>query len=336
MPGTSRSIAATVALLLAAPVFPGAASAATRWGADYFPNVPLTTQDGETVRFYDDLLKDKIVAVELIYTHCRFSCPLETARLVKVQRLLGDRVGKDIFFYSITLDPERDTPQVLKAYAQKFGAGPGWLFLTGKKEDVSLISRKLGLLSASEDPTPVNRDGHTPELMIGNVAAGIWMRNSAVDSPLLLASNIRSFLGRWDAARPKKTYAQAEELEVSKGQYLFDTRCSACHTIGGGDGIGPDLLGVTASRDRAWLERFVQFPDRVLAEGDRIATALYVKYDQVRMPNLGLGPEDVAALVDYLGAHSGRGGSPSRAGAPSTAPAAKTNPMGNVAERAHR
>src|SRR5476649_119157 len=108
---------AVVALLAAAValMWIGPASAANRWGADYFPNVPLTTQDGTTVHFYDDLIKGKIVVIDLIYTHCKDMCPLETARLAQVQRLLGDRVGKDIFFYSISIDPKQDTPEVLKA-----------------------------------------------------------------------------------------------------------------------------------------------------------------------------------------------------------------------------
>ncbi|MGB7620739.1 MAG: SCO family protein, partial [Terriglobia bacterium] len=108
----------------------------SRWGANYFPNVPLITQDGKTVHFYDDLLKGKLVAIDLIYTHCKDACPLETARLAQVQKMLGDRVGKDIFFYSISIDPKRDTPEVLKEYAEKFHVGPGWTFLTGKEEDI--------------------------------------------------------------------------------------------------------------------------------------------------------------------------------------------------------
>jgi hypothetical protein len=108
-----------------APVAP----TGTRWGANYFPNVTLTTQDRKTVHFYDDLLRDKAVAIELVYTNCRYSCPLETARLAQVQKLLGDQMGKGVFFYSISIDPKRDTPEVLKAYAEKFHAGPGWLFL---------------------------------------------------------------------------------------------------------------------------------------------------------------------------------------------------------------
>jgi protein SCO1 len=284
----ARSTAALAALAACALAGPDARAAEPRWGKAYFPDVALTTQDGKTVRFWDDLLAGKIVAIDLVYTRCRYSCPLETARLAQVQRILGDRVGKDIHFYSITLDPERDTPEVLKAYAQKFHAGPGWLFLTGKKDDVKLLARKLGLLST--DDAPVNRDGHTPELMVGNVPTGQWMRNSAVDNARYLAATIGGLLDGWKRYRPARSYAQAPELSLSRGEYLFSTRCSACHTIGRGDGLGPDLAGVTAARDRAWLTRFIQRPDAVLAEGDPTARALFARYGEVTMPNLGLGP----------------------------------------------
>src|SRR6478736_3742991 len=106
------------------------------WGANFFPNTELTTQDGKKVKFYDDLVRGKIVVIDLIYTHCVDSCPLETARLAQVQKILGDVVRTEIFFYSITIDPKRDTPEVLKAYAAKYHVGPGWTFLTGKKEDI--------------------------------------------------------------------------------------------------------------------------------------------------------------------------------------------------------
>jgi protein SCO1/2 len=86
---------AAVALLLGAGglLYIHPAFATNLWGANYFPNVPLITQDGATVHLYDDLLKGKAVAINLIYTSCKDECPLETARLVQVQRLLGDRVG---------------------------------------------------------------------------------------------------------------------------------------------------------------------------------------------------------------------------------------------------
>ena len=277
-------------------LLPRAAAAGGAWGADYFPNVPLITQDGKVVHFYDDLLKGKAVAINLMYTHCSGNCPLETARMAQVQKLLGDRVGKDIFFYSITVEPDRDTPEVMKAYAARYHVKPGWLFLTGKMDDIKLISRKLGLSSLTDGS---DKDGHQPTLMIGNEGTGQWMRNSAVDNPQFLATTMRNFLEGFKNQK-LKSYADLDLKEVGKGEYLFKTRCSACHTIGAGDATGPDLKGVTARRDRAWVKRYMIEPDKMLAEGDKIATELFGKYRNVRMPNLDLRNDDVAALVTYI------------------------------------
>jgi protein SCO1 len=296
-------VAAAVATLLA-----GAGvveiGAANRWGADYFPNVALVTQDGKTVRFYEDLIKGKSVLINVIYTSCTDVCPLETANLVQLQRLLGARVGKDIFFYSISIDPKRDTPAVLKAYAQKFGVGPGWLFLTGKPEDIKLVNKKLGLMQARDVD---NLDGHTPWLMLGAEPVGQWTRNSAAENPEFLAARIGTFLG-WRDTLPQTSYAEARPLVIDRGQYLFERQCSACHSIGQGDKIGPDLQGVTARRERAWLTRYVQAPDEMLAAGDPIATALFHKYKKVRMPNLRLGADDASVVLAYLEAQSGAAG----------------------------
>ena len=102
---TSRAGVKGAAGLLAAVACVGPAFAADRWGADYFPNVPLTTQDGTTVHLYDDLLKGRSVAINVMYTSCKDECLLETARLVQVQRLLGERMGKDIFSTRSALIP---------------------------------------------------------------------------------------------------------------------------------------------------------------------------------------------------------------------------------------
>src|SRR6185295_13292565 len=185
----------------------------------------------------------------LIYTTCQYACPLETARLAQVQRRLGDRVGREIFFYSITIDPEHDTPAVLKEYAQKYHAGPGWLFLTGTASDIESISRKLGLYSP---PDPSNPDGHTPSLLVGNEVTGQWMRNSALDDPGFLARTIGDWLTSWagGAKQAMRTFAEADAAPaLEPGQYTFRNHCAACHTVGGGDAIGPDLRGVTATRD---------------------------------------------------------------------------------------
>ena len=265
-----------------------------RWGAEYFPNVELTTQHGKTVRFYDDLLKGKVVGINVVFTECTEVCPLETANMAQLQRVLGDRYGKDIVFYSISIDPKRDTPAVLKAYADKFSAN--WTFLTGSAADVDLITRKLGLMR----PRDLAKGGHhSATLMIGNERTGQWTRTSAVDNPRFLAGRIGSLLG-WRDTEPQKSYADARAVVADNGQRLFQSKCSSCHTIGQPEKIGPDLLGVTARRERAWLTRYISAPDELLAAGDPAATALFEKYRKIRMPNLKLGASDVADLIAYL------------------------------------
>jgi protein SCO1 len=312
----------TALVLAFAHAGPAAADNA-RWGAGYFPNVTLTTQDGAPVRFYEDLVKGKIVAINLIYTTCTYACPLETARLSQVAKLLGERMGRDVFFYSITIDPDHDTPEVLKEYAAKYQAGPGWLFLTGRQADIDLISRKLGLYSP---PDPANPDGHLPYLLVGNEATGQWMRNSAVDNPKFLSRTIGDWLNSWQTARkPTTSYADVPTtFTIDPAEYTFRNHCAACHTIGRGGLLGPDLLNVSATRDREWLTRFIVAPDKVRAAGDPIALELRAKYKQVVMPSLDLGAGDAAVLIDYIERQS-RAVAAAKSGETAPAPAAGLN-----------
>jgi cytochrome oxidase Cu insertion factor (SCO1/SenC/PrrC family) len=317
MPAAARTLmpALTALLMFAAAVvagWPGTAKSAAasdaKWGASYFPNVPLVTQDGKKVRFFDDLIKGKVVAINFIFTGCSAACSMETARLRDVQDLLADRMGKDVFFYSISIDPDNDTPEALKHYANKFNIGPGWLFLTGKNEDITLLREKLGLYM----PPVVNgKSDHELSLIVGNQATGRWMKASPFENPKILATTIGSWLHNWKVAGANKndTYANAPTRlpEVSKGEELYRTRCASCHTIGAPAGsiaalraIGPDLAGVTRQRERAWLTRWLKEPDRMLAEKDPLATALFVKYNKLVMPNLGLNDAEIAALMKFL------------------------------------
>ena len=115
----------------------------------YFPNVELTTHEGKKVRFYDDLVKDKIVVINFMYADCEGICPTITANLVEAQKLLGDRIGRNIFMYSLTLSPEKDTPEALKRYAKMHGVKPGWLFLTGNPVDIERLRRSLGFFTGN-------------------------------------------------------------------------------------------------------------------------------------------------------------------------------------------
>ena len=139
----------------------------------YFPNLVLTTQDGKKVKFYDDLVKDKIVVFNMFYAKCEGVCSPVTRNLVRVQKLLGDRMGKDIFFYSFSLKPKEDTVPALKHYAEMHKVRPGWLFLTGSVDDMELLRRKLGYV----DPDPeLDKDvgNHIAVLKYGNEPLQRW------------------------------------------------------------------------------------------------------------------------------------------------------------------
>lgn len=144
------------------------------------PKITLVTQDNKKVRLYEDLVKDKIVMINMFYINCEDGkCPAVAANLVKLQKKLGKKLGRDVHLYSISLDPERDTPKEMKKYAQSVGARPGWTFLTGEKEDIEALRRRLGFWS----PDPVRdakRFSHTGVLMMGNDKLDRWMGSQAM------------------------------------------------------------------------------------------------------------------------------------------------------------
>ena len=139
----------------------------------YFPNFELTTHEGKKVRFYDDLIKDKIVVINFMYAKCEGVCMPITMNLKRVQNLLGARVGKDIFMYSITLKPQEDTPGKLKEYVRAHRIKPGWTFLTGKPEEIDKLRRSLGFKDAK---AKLDQDltNHTGMVKYGNEARQWW------------------------------------------------------------------------------------------------------------------------------------------------------------------
>lgn len=139
----------------------------------HFPNVDLVTHEGKKVRFYDDLIKDKKVVINFVYANCENICPPVTANLVRVQKLLRDRVGRDIFIYSITLKPKEDTPRALKKYAEMHGVGPGWFFLTGKPDDIESLRRALGFVY-SDPAEDADKSNHIGMLRFGNEPYVRW------------------------------------------------------------------------------------------------------------------------------------------------------------------
>ncbi len=111
----------------------------------YFTDSELYTQDGRKVRFYSDVLKGRTVVMNTIYTNCADACPIITQAMNAVRAKLGPAFGKDVFFITLSTDPVRDTPQLMKQYAAKQSADvPGWLFLTGKKADIERVLKRIG------------------------------------------------------------------------------------------------------------------------------------------------------------------------------------------------
>ena len=293
-------------MLLAMLAFsaPGAnGTEAPRWGKGYFPDASVLSQDGKVLRFYDDLIKDKVFVISFIYTSCRDICPLVTARLSELKDKLGDAMGRDVFFYSISIDPETDTPERLKQYADTFGAGSGWLFLTGKPEDIRAIGYKLGERSQVLSE-------HRNEILLGNGATGEWARNNVLGDIGSLALTIRGMDAKWrpsgNEVRDGVKATRKFDFASQPGQALFKRLCSGCHTIGHGNRVGPDLQGVAQRRDRDWLVRYIADPKKMQTAKDPIALALVAQFPTVRMPALGIAEDDAKDLLAYLDAHQAR------------------------------
>ena len=147
----------------------GAAPGEVTAAREYFTDLKLLTQEGNEVRFFSDILEDRIVLISGFYTNCTTTSPRQNMLLSRLQKLLGERLGKEVFMVSITVDPERDTAEKVSEYAKVFRARPGWLFLTGKAENVDWVNYKLGQYLE-------NIEDHKGVYLLGNLKTGMWMK----------------------------------------------------------------------------------------------------------------------------------------------------------------
>jgi protein SCO1/2 len=181
---TRRQLAGAVVGALAVGR-PREARATTRQfesGLRPFPNVVLRTHENRTVQFYDDLLKGKTVLLTFMYATCEGICPGTTANLRKVRERFGERAGRDVFLYSITIKPKQDTPHMLKQYAEMHGAGPGWIFLTGEPADIELLRRTFGFVDV--DPVAAaDATSHLGVIVYGNEPLNRWAAAPALGNP---------------------------------------------------------------------------------------------------------------------------------------------------------
>ena len=166
-----------------------ACSVSASLGAEFFTNARFRSQENKEVRFYEDLIKGKQVVINFMYTRCQGICPTTTANLVKVQKALKDRVGRDIFMYSISLKPQEDDPAALKEYAKAHGVKPGWLFLTGDGYDVDTL--RMRLLSEFHPAIDLNPDQHTGMIRVINDSLNRWFCAPAGASVETLVQTVR-------------------------------------------------------------------------------------------------------------------------------------------------
>jgi len=161
----------------------------------HFPDVELLTQDNRRVHFYSDLIKDKTVVIQFFFTHCEALCPMTTPILAKVQQDLNKRAQGKVTFLSITVDPSRDDPGALKQYSASFKPQPGWYFLTGKKEDVDLIRKQLGVYDPDDKKVQ-----HMNVLTIGKEPSAVWLSMEALAKPDDIANTVMRVLA-WPGSK---------------------------------------------------------------------------------------------------------------------------------------
>ncbi|HLG18009.1 MAG TPA: SCO family protein [Blastocatellia bacterium] len=155
-----------------APPAPAAAIATKKDGSLEglrIPDTPVYDQDGRKLRFNTDLVKGKTVAINFIFTTCTTICPPLAATFARVQKDLGDRVGRDVVLISVSVDPAIDVPERMKSFLAKFGARPGWTFVSGNKPEIDELLRQLGAYVS-------DKNDHTPMILIGNEPADYWTR----------------------------------------------------------------------------------------------------------------------------------------------------------------
>lgn len=154
----------------------------------FFTDLEVVDQNGKQLRFYSDVLKGRVVLINFIFTNCDFACPMLAQKLNQTRSLLVESVKDDVWFVSVSIDPERDTPEAMKAFAKKHGVDESrWIFLTGDKENLNHIVRKLG------QHTP-DIEAHSTLMLAGNTKTRHWSRVMPMVPPDGIAAQMRSLV----------------------------------------------------------------------------------------------------------------------------------------------
>jgi protein SCO1/2 len=182
---------AVILILLAAAAVPLTAGPA----GEYFKDIVLTDQNGHRVRLYEDVMKDRTIVLNSFFASCKGSCPIMTQTYLSLQNRFADQLGKELMLVSITVDPANDTPPKLAEYARRAKAKPGWLLLTGSKDEVTRALKKIG--QYSETP-----ESHMNIMVVGNDRTGLWKKAFALAKPEEIAKIVDSVLNDRGEAFP--------------------------------------------------------------------------------------------------------------------------------------
>jgi protein SCO1/2 len=157
-------------------------------------DLELLDQDGRRVKFQSDVIRNRLVAIDVVYTTCPVVCPILSATFADVQASLGSRLGQDVLLVSISVDPVTDVPARLKEYGRKWGAKPGWVFLTGDKRNVDRVLQGLNAYAA-------DFTNHPSMVLVGDAAAKTWTRFYGFPTPEMVRGKLDDLTGRRQARR---------------------------------------------------------------------------------------------------------------------------------------
>lgn len=159
--------------------------AAEEKARNYFTDTEVIDQNGNKLRFYSDVLKDRVLLINFIFTNCGDYCPMVTQKLIQTRSQMAESVKDDIWFISISVDPERDTPEAMKAFAKKHGVDESrWIFLTGQTQNLDFIVKRLGQYSKDVE-------SHSTLMLGANTRTRHWTRVMPMATPPDIARQMR-------------------------------------------------------------------------------------------------------------------------------------------------
>jgi len=163
-------------------------AAAEEKARNYFTDTEVIDQNGKKQRFYSDVLKGRVVLISFIFTNCEYACPMQAQKLKQVRAAMVPAIKDDVWFVTLSVDPERDTPEAMKKFAERQGVDESrWIFLTGDKQNLEFLVKRLGQY------TP-DIESHTTLMLAGNTITKHWTRVMPMLTPPDIANKMRDLV----------------------------------------------------------------------------------------------------------------------------------------------